>query len=196
MAEMGGVGELFGSKGVSYTPAEIDPKTQQLINDSVTRAAAPTSEVADKLNQGVNQAGNQAMQSDQQMQQQAAQTGQDPSMLQAIRNQFNQSAGKGIQRIVNTNNNQAQLTKASWLQQAYQHSMAQQQVATQNYEALTQAYSNAQMARGQVLASIFSLGGTAGGMAMQQSRKGGFKDYGTSGPNMRADNMDSYGGYA
>lgn len=199
------VGNAFGGKGVSYTPVDIDPKTQKLIDDSVTRATASNEEIAGKLNQGVNDTGNQALQTDQSLKQEAAQTGQDPSMLQAIRNQFNQSAGKGIQRIISNNNNQAQLTKANWLQQSAQYSMAQQNVATQNFAALTQAYSDSQMARAQLISSVLSLGGTAGGMMMGRSQsQGNMHRNGSSGEMPRqqtafqlpAMNDMAYGNYA
>lgn len=176
---MDGIWGAATGKGVSYTPTELDPKTQQLIDASVTRATAPTEEIASKLNEGVANAGTQGMGADQHSNQKLTSMGTDPSMMQAIRNQYGQVANKSIQRIINSNNQQAPLTQANYLQQAYMNSMAQQNVATHNYEALSKAYSDSQMARGQLLASALSLGGSAGGMAManHQQRGGRSQSY-------------------
>jgi hypothetical protein len=189
---MDGIWGSLTGQGVSYTPTSLDSNAKKIIDQTVNNATAPTAEIAAKMNNNVGAAAQTTQQSDQAIKQQAAGSAQDPSMLQAIRNQYGQVASKGIQRVIDSNNSQAALTKAQWLQNAAQQAMAQQNVEMQNYENLTQAYTDSQMARAQLLSSVLSLGGTVGGMAASNSKQTGgrWKDYGTDGQNTRADNFN------
>jgi exosome complex RNA-binding protein Csl4 len=94
----------------------------------------------------------------------SAQTGENSTGLQAIRNQYNKVAGDAVGGIIRQNQNNAAIQKSQWQQQAARSAIAQQQVQTQNYEMMTNAMNQADMARAQVLSSILGVGGMAAGM--------------------------------
>ncbi len=155
------------SESPSYTTVPTDAGTAQMIHDSANRGSESTSQIANEMNAGVN--GNAF--SGQDPSQRAAQTGEDPAMLAAIKNQYSQVAGKHINDIIQNNVNHAAIMKAQRLQSASNAAFAQQHVETQNYEALNQAYMDSQAARAQVLASVFGAGGAAGGVYMANRHK-------------------------
>lgn len=156
----------LGGDGPTYNVVPLDGGTQKLIGDAQTRSGRSDAAIAAEANQGVSEAGNQALQSDQSMNQKAAGSAQDPGMLQAIRNQYNQVAGKSINNVVKQNQLHSSFMRAQMMQDSAHAALAQQQVETQNYTAFTQAMNQAEMARSQVLSSVLGVAGMAGGMAM------------------------------
>lgn len=162
--------KLFGSgQGVTANVVPLDDQTNQLISAGVNRATAPSDQVANNLNAGVGDSTSSL--AGPSVDQRAAKTGENAPMLQAIKNQYNQVAGKDIQRITNQNRINADVTKSQWLKQYAAGAMAQQNVATQNYASLTNAYNQSQMARAQVLSSILGLGGVAVGIGASRGRR-------------------------
>lgn len=154
------------SKGADYTPVPLDSATQGLINDQATRATS--TDYGGLLNKNVQAQGSAAMASQPSAQQTAAKFGSaggDPSTIQAIRNQYNKTAQKSINQIVQRNNWQAPMTQADQLKQAAQGALAQQQVETQNYEGLMNAYNDNLNARAHVISSVLSLGGSGAQVA-------------------------------
>lgn len=173
------LGDMLNGKGVDYNAVPLDQGTIGVINANAGHALQGQDALAAEHNAGIVGAGpgGQGLQSDQQMQSQGAATGQDPAMLRAIRNQYGQQAQKGINTIVKQNQINAPLTQGNELHQAGMMAQAQQNVATQNYEALTDAYNQNMAARAQVISSVFNVMGAGGGMAMN----GQFKKPGQSG---------------
>lgn len=160
----GGLGNMFDGSNPSLKVVPLDPGTQKLIGDTTARAGQSNAELTKQANEGVAASGAQATQSDQSLKQDAAASGQNPAMLQAIKNQYGQVAGKSIQDTVTRNQNNASMRRAQMLSEAAKAQLAKQQVETQNYEALSNAMNQAEMARAQVLSSIFGAVGTAAGM--------------------------------
>lgn len=166
---MGLLDSLTGGDSPTLNVVPLDSGTTKLISDQQTRAQQSSGDLAAQANAGVKDSGNQMLQSDQSLNQEAAKSGQNPSMLSAIRNQYNNVAGKGIQQIVNKNTNNTSMARAQLIQEAAKSQMAQQQVETQNYQELANAMNQAEAARAQVLNSIFGAAGTAGGMYLGKS---------------------------
>lgn len=167
---MGIIDGLLGGNGPSLNIVPLDAGTTKIIGDQTTRAGQSDASLGAQDNAGVKAAGQLPMQTDQQIGQQAAGTGQNASMLQAIRNQYSNQAGKGIQNIVNQNQNQVGMQRAQMMQQASQAALAQQQVETTNFSMLSQAMNQADAARSQILSGILGVGGMAAGMAMGRAR--------------------------
>jgi hypothetical protein len=159
------VSSALSGEGVNYTSVPLDPGTQGLINTDTQVATQPTNQVAGLLNANVAARGGQALQSEAQSNQEAAGLGESPGMLNAIRMQYGQAANQNIQNIMRTNQLQAPLTQSEWLKGAASEALAQQQVETNNYEMLTNAYNAATAARAQALNSILNLGGSLGALA-------------------------------
>lgn len=153
---------LFGgSNGPSYNVVPLDPGTQKLINTQASTATDPNA--AAKLNAGVAEAGNQGMETEAQANQKAASSGESPGMLQAIRNQYNQQAGKSIQNLIRGNQVNADIVRGQWMSDAAKSAIAQQKVQTQNYENLSNAMNAVEMARAQALSQILGVGGMVAG---------------------------------
>ncbi len=154
---------LFGDAPERQTVL-LDPTAKRLIDDQSARASESDKQIAGHLNQGVEVNANQMLQGDQSLQEQAAGSAQDPAMLQAIRNQYNQKAGNEINQVVKQNEMSTSLRRNHMMQQRASYHVAQQNIETQNYMALTKAMNDADAARAQVLNSIFGAVGMAGGM--------------------------------
>jgi hypothetical protein len=161
---MGLLDSLLGGSGPDLKVVELDPGTQALINQQSKNAQAGPGAIADKMNAGVREAGNQAQATPDQTQSRAAQTGEDTAGLQAIRNQYMKTAGDAVGGIVRQNQANAAVQQGQLLNQAARSRLAQQQVATQNYEMMTQAMNAADQARAQVLSNVLGVGGMAAGM--------------------------------
>lgn len=179
-------------KGPERQTVDLDPTTQQMINDTVNRASSDPSQFAARANAGVGEAGQQAFQSPEQMAQQSAGMGEynQEAMGTAIQNKYRQLAGKDIGHITRTNDINSLMMKGNALHRAAGMALAQQQVRTQNFEALTQAYNDNQMARAQVIKGILGRGGEAYAQLSNNNRGG--SGAGNSQPQMGAGG--GYGG--
>lgn len=158
------------SNGATYSPVPLDSQTQGLINDQATRATS--TDYGGLLNKNVQAQGSAAMAAPtpQATAAKFGSAGGDTSTIQAIRNQYNKTAQKSINQVMQRNQWQAPMTQADQLRQAAQGALAQQQVETRNYEGLMNAYNASLNARAQVIGSVLSLGGT--GAAVAASAKG------------------------
>lgn len=138
----------------------LDPTTQKLMNDQAQRAIGENpADIAGQLNAGTDKAA--ASLAGPSSDQQAAGTGSDPSVLRAIRNQYSQMNNQDLSQLKQSNANQAQFMHGQRMQDAARSMLAQQQVQTQNYAALSQAYQANEMARAQTISSLINLGSTA-----------------------------------
>jgi len=161
---------LTGGSGPSLNIVPLDPGTQNLIKGQIGNSTQNDATIAEKLNSGVAAAGQQGMQSSDQLNQRAAQTGENPASLEAIRRQYNKVAGDTVASVVRNNQTNAAMTRANWMNQAARSMLAQQQVQTQNYQMLTQAMNAADAARAQILSNVLGVGGMAAGMALAPGR--------------------------
>lgn len=184
---MGLLGGLITGDAPSLVTVDLDPGTKKLIGDQYKHATQSDAQLAGEANQGVAQAGGMMNQTPQQMQQAAA--GMGGGYSDAIRNQYNQVAGKNINSIVNTNNTNTSLRRAHMLQTAASSAMAQQRVETQNYEEQMKAMMQAEQSRAQVLSSVLGLAGVGVGLWGANGFKmpGG----GQKAPGASADNLGS-----
>ncbi len=178
---MGLIGGLLGESDPTLKIVPLDSGTQNLITGQQTRAGQTDAQLGQQANAGVSQSGQQMQQSDQSLKQEAAGSGSDPAMLQAIRNQYGQKAGSGIQDLMAKNQNNTAMVRANMLQQAAHSQVAKQQVETQNYENLTNAMNQAEMARAGVLSSIFGAVGVGAGMYLGSRGSSGKRAPGANG---------------
>jgi hypothetical protein len=164
----------FGNvtKGVNYSPVELDPETRQRMNDYITRSSRSPEEMAAEQNAGAQQLGQRAFETPEQIQRQVAGGMTDnSSMLQAIRNKYNKSAQKDISGLMKKNEIDSPLRGAEALKKASEVAMARQNVAMENYSNMVNAYNQSQIARAQVISSLFSAGGTAAGYGFAGKKK-------------------------
>lgn len=185
---------FFGLTDDSIQPgiAQIDPKTQSLIKDEFSHATSSNGDISKQLNSGIAASADRAgLSADQSAR--AAQTGENPGMFDAIRNQYRNIAQKDIRTITQKNDNTIPLQRDNWIKQATAHMMAQSQVQTEANSKLQQANMMADQARAQALNSILGAGGMAGGTAM--ANRGGRSSAPSRAPNgsMAGGPMDSGG---
>lgn len=145
-----------------------DPQTAALIAEGTNRATAPTEEHAANINANVgtmSQLGGKPGDATD------AALGQGPGFLTALRNQYAARSSRDIDKIQSGNMQRAEMMRADKMRKMAQAAMGQQRAMTQNYEMLTQAYNDAEIARAQLVSSIFQMGGQAGGMAMANKKR-------------------------
>lgn len=153
------IGGLFGGGGPQQNIVPLDSGTSELLNSGVNRVANQTpGQLAGENNQAAQTAAKSFQQSPAQTSQQAAQTGSNPAMLQAIRNQYQGMAGKDTNQLMRQNQINAQFQHGQMLSDYARSALAQQQVQTQNYEQLSNAYQQNTMARGQMISSLINMG--------------------------------------
>lgn len=160
---VGGVGNLVnGVLGGGDAPdrknVDLNPKAKELIKAGVNRAMRSPEEYAAERNAGVDNATQVIGPNENQLNQQAAQMGQDPAMLKAISNVYQGQAGQQIARLKSDNNLKSGLMKAESLKRMAHAAIAQQNVETQNFERLTDAYNQNEIARAQFVSSLFQVG--------------------------------------
>lgn len=161
----GVLGEI--GQNIPYTPVPLDPTTQGLINQQGSEA---TGNIGGLMNQNVQAQGTAQMNSGPSAQQSAAKmggSGASPYMNQAIRNQYNQTAQKSINQIMQRNNWNAPGMQSQMLKQYAMNAYSQQQVETNNYQGLVNAYNSTLAARAGVISSVLGMGGAAAGTAAQ-----------------------------
>lgn len=154
----------MGSLGGSTPQPNIvplDSGTQGLVNSTVQKASQPLSTYTGELNQGVSTTMAQPS---------AAMTkGSDSAMggnfsSSAIRNKYAQVAGQGIAGVMNQNNYQAQLMRADYMNQTAKALLGQQQNYVQNMQTITNANISQEMARAQMINSLFQTADTGMGI--------------------------------
>lgn len=148
----------------NYTQVPVDQGTNNLINQSISRASQTPQQFAQQQDQGVAQGAQMAQQSGAQASQQDAREGYSSGAVnQAIRNQYNAQAGARIQNMQDSYNQSAIFQKSAAMQQAAAEATARQNVTSQTYANLMKAYNDTETARAQVLQSILGAGGMAAG---------------------------------
>ncbi len=152
----------------------LDPGTNSLIDSSIARGQQTPDQFAQQSLSGVPEAGAKAQLSDEQGAQEDARSGYTGSAInQAIRNQYNAQSGANIQRLQSAYSQNAIFQKNAALQQASAQAMARQNVTTQSYQKLMEAYNNTETARAQLLSAVLGAGGTVAGMAAGSPKKKG-----------------------
>ena len=145
-----------------------DPETANLIKQGVDRATAPTEEHAANINANVGTMSQLGGKTGEQIDSGLAQS---PGFLTALRNQYAARSSSDINKIHTNNQQRAEMMRADKMRKMAMAAMGQQRAMTQNYEMLTQAYNDAEIARAQLVSSIFQMGGQAGGMAMANKKR-------------------------
>lgn len=177
------------------TIVPIDSGTNSLIDSAVARGQQTPDQFAQQQNQGVEQTANQAFQSAPQARQQDSTQGYgygQGSINDAIRNQYRAVAGKNISNLESSYSQNAVFQKSAALQQASAEAMARQNVSTQAYSKLMDAYNQTEAARAQVLSSILGAGGAVAGGAAAK-RGGGGGGGGSASPGIGSGNFNSSG---
>lgn len=169
------INPLFGGTNDMPTPTTVplDKDTQQMIDTGVDRASRPGSEFASEINQGVAQNAGALGQSQEQAQQADQRLGGGAAGAEALRQVYSANSGNTIGRMMKANQYRGELAKADYMNQMSHAAMAKQRVATQNYHMLSEAYSQAEMARAQFVTSLFQSAQT--GMGMYAAGKGAAK---------------------
>lgn len=165
---------LLGIGGTAPTPTivPLDSGTNSLIDSAVARGQQTPQQFADLQNQGVSEGAHQANQSSPQALQSDATRGySDGSINQAIRNQYQSQSGNNINQLKTAYSQNAVFQKSAALQQASAEAMARQNVTTQSYATLMNAYNQTEQARAQVLNSILGAGGMVVGAAIAKHMK-------------------------
>lgn len=166
-------GNLGGSSPTPPSQVALDPGSQQIVNQQIATAGQDPSYYSGILNQNQGQARSLA-QGDQQLQQQSQQLGMQPGQMQAIRNAYNSQANTGINDLVQQNELKGKMMKADYMNKLSSTLLGQQKQAVSQYQVLTQAYQQQEMARAQTISSLFQTGALAGGMmAGSQSANAG-----------------------
>lgn len=159
------LGGLFGQAPDPKVVA-LDPETQGLIYQGSENAMRPEGDFQADINQGIERSGTLGANPSQLMQN-AAGLGYDGSngggdiYNDALRSVYNQKSGLNQENQKWDNKLQAQSQQTKKLRSAAIQAMGQQRAATANFEMLTQAYNQNEMARAQFVSSLFQAGGTA-----------------------------------
>lgn len=155
-----GVFDFLG-KAPDVKKVDLDPGTQELLNQGTNRATRPDSEFGSEINQNVGQAAASHNLRSEGAQQESNNFGQTPQFMEALRQSYSARAGENINNLVRSNEHRGRLQKADELRQMSIAALGQQRAATQNYAMLTQAYNQAEMARAQFVSSLFQVGNQA-----------------------------------
>lgn len=149
-AEEGGT-----SRPIWETPGKRIASSEEIGETATDPYRMSSRRLAEKLNTGLDQGMNAfkvgAAKEDS--------FGSDANMNSAIMNKYKHIAGEDIQAQKAQTEANAPVTQTQYIQNAYQAAMAQQQVQTQNYEMMAQAYSDSMAARSQVMNNVFNTGG-------------------------------------
>lgn len=156
---------LLGGSTPTRQIVDLDPGTSSLLTQEMNRSFRPDAEIAAEQNAGVAGSGKVAgLTSD--IQQRVAKTGEDPGMMHAIRNQYNNLAHKDIQSVIRNNQINAPMERNDLLNQAAAHTMALGRVQTDSFIKLQEANMMADQARARALSSVLEGVGAIGGMMM------------------------------
>lgn len=135
-----------------YVP--LDPRTQQLLGEMKDRSNQSVDQMTNEAHQRIDQ-GRSMGQSDQQVAQQAASTGQDPAMLNAIRNQYQQQAEGYLGTEKAKASLDAQMYKHELLKRQSIMAMAEQGARINQQKFLANAFAQQEQARAQFVSSMF-----------------------------------------
>lgn len=160
------LGGLFGS-APDRVIVPRDEQADALLNAGIERSKRPDEAYGQETNAGVNDMAN-SLTSSPDVQQQAAQSGQNPAMLSAMSNVYRGQAQGDINKIMKTNDQNAQFRKSEALRQMSMAALGRQQAETNVFSQLTEAYNQQEAARAGVISSIFQVGRQ--GMMMSASK--------------------------
>jgi hypothetical protein len=150
----------------------LDSGTQGLLSQSVQNAQNSTPQsVANETFGNAGKVGGSILQTEGQTDQNAASTGQDPSMLNAIRRAYSAKAGQGIARVKSQEDMNAYRQNFNRTRQVLQSALGEQQAITNQNPFLTNAYMQQEQARAQMIGSIFQTIDTGIGIAAGRSSK-------------------------
>jgi hypothetical protein len=156
----------------SATSVPLDPGTQKIVHDQYVQASDPN--LGAKITAGSEQGANAVLGGGKTVDQQAASSGwQNPAMLQAIRNQYQNAAKGGISQVMKTAANQLPFQRDQMTTRAAGSALAMNNIEMQNNEMQMEAQFNAEIARAQVLQAI--LGGVGMGMGYKMAGMKGKK---------------------
>ena len=181
-------------KAPDRTIVPTDPQANALLNAGIDRAQRPEQAFADQANAGIKENAQAMNLGQDQINQKAAASGQDPAMMSAISNVYKGQAQSGIDRLMQKNSMGAGLNRAESLRKMAQAALGRQQVETQNYEKLTEAYNQQENGRAQFISSIFQAG-RQGYMTSKMGSKAKTNDFGNGTPNVGGydHGQESYG---
>jgi len=163
---------FLGGSTPQPTTVALDPQTQAIESQEAQKAGQPSSEWTGRLNANMDQSGALG-QSDQQTQHLSQQTGMSPGQIGAIRNVYGMHAREGIQRLKGQNDLQGQMMKADYMSKMSQAMLGQQVTAVNQYQVLTNAYQQQEMARAGLVNSLFQTADVGIGMKAAQNRAAG-----------------------
>lgn len=189
---MGGLGSLLGDEPPQRKVVPLDQGTKKLVDQMYGQAIDPN--LGQKMTTGMEPMSEALLNSGKSAQQEAAGTGQNPAMLEAIRNQYKTQAQGGISRIMKQTNREIPFQRQQMLQSAGSGMNMLNEIEIKNQQALMEAQFNADMARAQVLQGIFGAGGMVIGAKMANS-KGGQASENFKVPSESGTMLDSSGGH-
>ena len=153
------VGGLLGD-GPQANIVGLDRDTKRMINEGTQRAINATPEsISAQMMAGAEPAAKGLAMPD--AAQTAGSTGQDEGMLRAIQNKFRGETAKDLRKFRTQSDMQSKILKGQRMQQMSQQALMQQNVQTQNFAMLSQAYQQNEAARAQVISSIIGVGTNA-----------------------------------
>lgn len=185
---------LFG-KAPDPTTVPLDSDTQGLINESTNRALQPQSTFNDSINQNVDM-GRSLDQDQQHAHQEDVGMGGDSGMNQALRNQYSSRASTAINKIKARNDMEAQMQRANYMKQVSMAAMGQQRAAVQNYQMLTDAYNQSEMARAQFVNSLFQTANVGMAINSGRTKPSGFESEMNAASTSNIQSPRNLGGYA
>lgn len=147
----------------------LDPETIAAQQRMTANANQTPEEIQAKLNQNLEMAGNLG-QGDQQIAQQSASTGMPTGQLRAIRGLYAKEAGPAMEELKNQNLRQSEKMKADYLNQTAKIMIGQHQQAANQFQVITNAYTQQEAARAAAISSMFQVADTGMGMAAANNR--------------------------
>lgn len=156
---------LLGLFGETPQPkqVELDPATGGLLHQGTDLATRSGDQYATDMNQNVANNAKSLQQNDQQAAQESQKLGMDPGFFGGLRNAYNAQSDATVQKLMRQNSLKAEMQRSDQMSRMAKAAMAQQQAATQNYAMLTKAYNESEMARAQLVSSLYQTAGTAVG---------------------------------
>jgi hypothetical protein len=155
------LGSMFGG-GPDQQVTPLDSATKGLINENINRSINETpDDISKQILQGVEPNVSALGMGPEMTNREAVRTGQDPYMMSALSNKFRQNTAKDYQRFKSQTDAQSRLMKGQRMADASQMAFMKQQVQTNNFAMLSQAFQQNEMARAQVISSFIGLGTNA-----------------------------------
>lgn len=157
---------IIGTTTPQPTAVGLDSGTQNLINSQVANSGQDPSHFSGILNQGVDKAqGNLGgVQNNLNAGTTQANTGMAPGQFQALRQSYAAQAGQNINRLKSQNDLQGQMMKADYMNQTAKALLGQAQFQSNQYQTLTNAYTQQEAARASAINSMFQTADTVIGL--------------------------------